>query len=575
MITAANTLIRRAREGAAAEPSDADGPHNLAGPAPSREALAVLALFVALTILHTWPLAGSLGSLSRHDNGDAMLNEWAVAWVAHQLPRAPLQLFDANIFYPERNTLAFSEHLFVQGVMGAPLLWAGVSTLLVHNLLILAGFALSGWTTALVLRRRTGSWACGILAGMLLAFNSHTLARIAHLQAVHLQFIPLTMFALDRLLTRPRVGNALRLSAMYTLQGLTSNYLLVFMTFGLAGAGLVRVRDWVGRGRLRVFGLICLAAVVAVLLLAPFLIHYLQAQREQGLTRTLAEVGRYAASWEDYLSATGNVHFRTWSAELWRGEGAPLFPGVTATVLTLVALVSGIGWRHPAARMWLALAVVGLVLSFGAALPGYSFLYHAVPLLQGIRASVRFGFLVLVGMAFLSAFGLAVLRTRFEGRPRARLAVTAAALTLVTVEALRIPVPYSPPVETPGAYVVLKEEADAVLLELPLYEPNAFQLNGRYMLFSTVHWRPIVNGYSGFLPRSYHEHLAALRNFPDEASLAYLRRVGVTHVSVHPGGFRHAAGQEQLKAMSAHPGLRAAINSPGLIIYKVRPVVLP
>ena len=504
-----------------------------------------------------------------------MLNEWAVAWVAHQLPRAPLELFDANIFYPERNTLAFSEHMFVQGVMGAPFLWAGASTLFVHNLLILAGFALSGWTTALVLRRRTGSWACGVLAGMLLAFNSHTLARIAHLQAVHLQFIPLTMFALDRLLTRPRIGNALRLSAVYTLQGLTSNYLLVFMTFGLAGAGLVRVQDWVGRGRLRVFALVCLSAVVAVLLLAPFLVHYLQAQRDQGLTRTLEEVGRYAASWRDYLAATGNVHFKTWSAVFWRGEGAPLFPGVTATVLTLVALLSGIAWRHPAARMWLALALVGLLLSFGAALPGYAYLYHAVPLLQGIRASVRFGFLVLVGMACLSAFGLAVLRTRFESRPRMRRAVTVAALTLVTIEALRIPVPYSPPVEIPAAYAMLKEEPGAVLLELPLYEPSAFQLNGRYMLFSTRHWRPIVNGYSGFLPRSYHEHLAGLRSFPDDAALAYLRRIGVTHVAVHPGGFRHPAGQEQLKAMASTPGLRAAINSPGLIIYKVRPAVTP
>ena len=36
----------------------------------------------------------------RNDNGDAQLNEWILAWVAHQLPRAPAHLFDANIFYP-------------------------------------------------------------------------------------------------------------------------------------------------------------------------------------------------------------------------------------------------------------------------------------------------------------------------------------------------------------------------------------------------------------------------------------------------------------------------------------------
>jgi hypothetical protein len=252
-----------------------------------------------------------------------------------------------------------------------------------------------------------------------------------------------------------------------------------------------------------------------------------------------------------------------------------LFPGVAAIVLTVVALVSGIAWRHPSARMWLALALVGLVMSFGAALPGYAYLYNAVPLLQGIRASVRFGFLVLVGMAVLSAFGLAVLRTRLEGRPFLRRAITVAAMMLATLEALRIPVPYSPPVTTPNAYAVLKDEPGAVLLELPLYEPDLIYLNGRYMLHSTEHWRPIVNGYSGFLPSSYHQHLEALRSFPDDRSIAYLRRIGVTHVAVHPGGFRHAAGQEQLKAMASSLALRPAINSGGFIIYKVRQVVTP
>lgn len=155
------------------------------GRAGIRRSIAVLALFAALSALHTWPLARGLNTLSRHDNADAVLNEWAISWVAHQLPRDPLRLFDANIFYPEPNTLAFSEHLAVQAAMGAPLLWAGVPTLVVYNLLILAGFALTGWTMALVMRRWTGSWSAGILAGMVLAFNSHSLSRIAHLQAVH------------------------------------------------------------------------------------------------------------------------------------------------------------------------------------------------------------------------------------------------------------------------------------------------------------------------------------------------------------------------------------------------------
>src|SRR4051794_10468102 len=50
---------------------------------PRRTAVvATLALFVGLAIVHTWPLATAPGTLSRNDNGDYILHEWIMAWVA-------------------------------------------------------------------------------------------------------------------------------------------------------------------------------------------------------------------------------------------------------------------------------------------------------------------------------------------------------------------------------------------------------------------------------------------------------------------------------------------------------------
>ena len=81
--------------------------------------------------------------LSRNDNGDAQLNEWILAWVDARLPREPLHLFQANIFYPANDTLAFSEPLIVPALLGAPIAWLGGSPVLVFNLLVIAGFALT------------------------------------------------------------------------------------------------------------------------------------------------------------------------------------------------------------------------------------------------------------------------------------------------------------------------------------------------------------------------------------------------------------------------------------------------
>jgi len=151
-------------------PSHADG-REPGGSISVGAAVTMLALFAGLTIVHLWPLATAPGTLSRNDNGDFVLHEWIMAWVAHQVVANPLHLFDANIFYPEPRTLSYSDHLFAQSMLGAPLLWAGASPVLVHNLVLMAGFALTGWTTALVVRKWTGSWMAAVGSGSLRCFT--------------------------------------------------------------------------------------------------------------------------------------------------------------------------------------------------------------------------------------------------------------------------------------------------------------------------------------------------------------------------------------------------------------------
>jgi hypothetical protein len=65
-------------------------------------------------------------------------------------------------------------------------------------------------------------------------------------------------------------------------------------------------------------------------------------------------------------------------------------------------------------------------------------------------------------------------------------------------------------------------------LHLPLFEDPL------YMLWSTDGFPRIVNGYSGFFPRSRSALLKATRGFPDERSVAFLRSLGVRMVVLHP-----------------------------------------
>jgi len=57
------------------------------------------------------------------------------------------------------------------------------------------------------------------------------------------------------------------------------------------------------------------------------------------------------------------------------------------------------------------------------------------------------------------------------------------------------------------------------------------------MLFSAVHWRPLLNGYSGGFPRSYAVNRAALGRVLDDPETAWrvLASSGATHAVVHEG----------------------------------------
>jgi hypothetical protein len=170
--------------------------------------------------------------------------------VARTLFTDPLGLFHANIFFPEPFTLAYSEHLVVQGVLAAPLLWLGASPLLAHNLVLLTGLVLTGWVTSMVVTKWTGCWTAGLVAGCLVVFNSHTFTRMAHVQASHAEFLPVALLALDRLLAVPRLRRAVALAGTFTLQALCSGYLLVLTAVALVAATLARASAWVRRDRI-------------------------------------------------------------------------------------------------------------------------------------------------------------------------------------------------------------------------------------------------------------------------------------------------------------------------------------
>ena len=537
---------------------------------PGRTAAAT-AVFLLLAVIHTWPLATDPGGLSRNDNADTMLNTWIVAWVGSQLPSDPRSLFDTNIFHPHAHTLTYSEPLIVPGAMAIPVLGLGASAVLTYNLLLLVGFTLTALAMYVLVRAWTGDWWAAVLAGALLAFNAHSMTRLPHMQAIHVQWLPLAIWSLDRVLSGQRTRDGLWLSLWIVLAALTSGYLAVFVVFAVGVGAAARIPEWWGRrGRpalIRLAAAACGAFVVSTALLWP----YRQVRVEEGVRRSLDSVAVYSASLWSYFSTTASFHYEVWSHRVY-GEltEEALFPGVLALGLAVVALVRGSPSGAPRRRMCLAIAAAGLVLSMGTSTPLYAWVYQAFPPMQGIRAAARFGVLVLLAVAALAGMGLATVRRRLS--PRAGLVAGVVALAVVTGEALHAPLDLEPYEGIPALYDEIAQDPEAgVVLELPIFGGQTFHRNAGYVLASTKHWRPLVNGYSGRRPGVFDDDATLLNRLPARAAMTRLGELDVRWVIVHEDLYRDPArGQTVVQRLDRHGRFVPVGREGPMRLYRVR-----
>ncbi|MDO8833945.1 MAG: hypothetical protein Q7V01_00035 [Vicinamibacterales bacterium] len=534
----------------------------------ARRPAALLLTCVLLAALHTWPLVTAPHRYSRMDNADYQLNAWAISWVAHQLPRDPLHLFDANMFWPEPRTLAFSEAMIVQGVMASPLIWMGASPILAYNLVMLAGFVLTGFFFGMVARRWTGSWTAAYVTASAAGFNAHLFTRLAHLQAMHDEFVAVVLLGMDLVFTRQRVRDALLLGVGFALQGLTSIYLLTFTTWAAIFAAASRMATAARGTRTRAVGLLTGAGVVAVLLLSFYLLAYVRLHEDRSFARAAEDNQTFAGKYTDYLSTVSHAHY-WWSKPFVDQSSSINFPGFTVLALVGAALAHRATRRDARVRMAVAVMVGCALASMVARLPGYQYIHGWVPLFWAVRVQAHMGQVVLLAASLVAGYGAWRLRSHWGSRPAAW-AVPIVLVVLINAEAFRAPIPWREFTGIPPIYDTLAAIPRAVVVELPAFDRQAAFGNARYLLHSTRHWHPMINGYSGFVPASYARAAEALQTFPGMQALEMLRARQVTHVVIHEAPFVGMYGQAAFDRIGEIGSFQEVARDGEIRIYRFR-----
>jgi hypothetical protein len=235
----------------------------------------------------------------------------------------------------------------------------------------------------------------------------------------------------------------------------------------------------------------------------------------------------YSAEGPDYLKP----HFRSLLYGRWSDEGHPerqLFPRIMPVVLAATALWPPLSVVRIAYTLGLVVALDG---SFGLNGGYYPLLYEFVSPYRALRAPARFSIFVGLALSLLAGFGAARILARW---PRQRVTLTVVLLGLIAVEATpRMPLErvWKTP---PPIYASIAGEPSAVLAEMPMATaPVEYFFDTRYLYFSTFHWHPLVNGNSGYFPKSYEELIKHELDFPSDSAIDYLRSRSVDYIAVH------------------------------------------
>ncbi|MBX7185668.1 MAG: hypothetical protein K1Y01_11035 [Vicinamibacteria bacterium] len=532
----------------------------------AKEWSAALALFTLLTVAMTWPFAARLRII---DAGDSAYFTWAVGWQIHAIKTDPASLPHGNFYAPSRFTFFMDEPVLGTGLLVLPLSWLTDDAILLFNVARLLTWVLTGLFTWRLARDLGLAGPAALATGAFFAFSPIRVDQVSHLSTLGTQWIPLVYLFARRFCLEPTVMDAVRTGLFFALSFLACGYHGLFFAILLP----LSLLPFLATPR---FGQIVWKGLVAVGAAAFFLYPLYALSREAlgplGFARSGADTLKYAASLETFLAA--NRWNRAWGGltENLRGDPSNLFPGLVVVLLAGLALAR-IHGRIPAAarRFVVTLAVLGFAAALlalgpeirwrGAVLsPGpFALLRDHVPVFSNIRATGRAGIFVAFALALLAGAALQPVR-----RPAA---ASGLALVLFLLEARIAPIPtpsWTNVIDSsrpaPRVYAWLQEQPKGTIVaELPARPAGDF---GRpafhdsiYMVWSTLHWQPLVNGFAGAETPLVQRFRATAPSFPEPEALDVLKEAGTRYVVVHLRGYGPNQ-RERLEARVAEMGGR-------------------
>lgn len=149
-------------------------------------------IFFLLASYITFPLIFNMGSMAT-GLGDELVIAWIQNWVIHSFAVNPFAIFEANLYFPYHNTLAYSDLFLTSSIFSIlPLKLIG-EPIAVVNFTLISSLVLLGFSIYLLCFYLTKNFWPSLLSGILVIFSPAVLDKATHLQILAIQWVPLAI----------------------------------------------------------------------------------------------------------------------------------------------------------------------------------------------------------------------------------------------------------------------------------------------------------------------------------------------------------------------------------------------
>ncbi len=537
-------------------------------------------VYLVLAIIFTWPLSTHL-TTALGSGLDPLLQTWVLAWNAQAFVTDPRTIWDAPIFFPYPETLAYSDHHLLLTIVALPFILVG-GPVLAYNLLVLASYVLTGWAVYLLAsdmlvraRDRRMRIFSSFIAGALFAFGTYRMTHFVHLQLLQTAWLPLALLFLRRFLHDTETGTRRwRYAALFGLftgiQCITALYYAYFtaLTIGLYVV-IWLLRTLSRRQSLNFWqniGGLSFGGILAALITIPVTLPYIHVYEYLGIVRSPRELDNWSAPLQAFLAVVP-TNWLYGGRESWftaNGGEFALFPGFVTAILAITVLTPTVWWRfrdqkrHSDTLIGLSevsflvvLATCAFVLSLGvgirlergsAALSipmPYTWFYEHIPGFGALRVPARWAMLTHLALVLLASVHLVYLGQWLHSRIDRRLTwvILATIGICALVEHASFPLPLAPVPAPKPVYSWLGTQNDLhALIELPVGStPRGVELERitTRQFHQIHHWKPLAVGYSGIIPFGTTDVMRRIQRLPDDDTLRYLALLGIDTLIIH------------------------------------------